>query len=225
MNIIKVTHQNGMLAIDEDIEDVKREFKYTFFSTKHAKGEALFDWIERIVALKDRDKDICTSDPDYDPSADHIPIISEEDYAALAIDRLSEEHSDVRADNINQKRLKSFKTVQEAQELFDSYERSKQLTDQREEAVSRSEFFTLKSTLQSVLSGNSEEVKVLLSNGRKKSFSDSSSSGAPKPTRVCKHCEKTEPLSYCSFYSSSDYEKADVRDHSVIIITHTCKNW
>lgn len=61
VNIIKVTHQNGMLAIDEDIGDVKREFKYTFFSTKQAKGEALFDWIERIIALQDRDKDICTS--------------------------------------------------------------------------------------------------------------------------------------------------------------------
>jgi hypothetical protein len=177
-------------------------------------------------------------DPDYDPADDHVPIIPEDDYAALAIDRLNEEHSDIRADYINQKRLKnlkSFTTVQEAREFIDSYERSKQLIDQREEAVSRSEFTTLKTTLQSVLNGNSEEAKVLLSKGssskkRKKSSSDTSSrsSGPIKPSRPCKHCEKfkvsTDRMHWdkdCPIASyiaandkgRSDSEKADVRDH------------
>ena len=198
MNIIRVTHQNGMLAIDEDIKDVKREFKYMFYTTKQTKHESLFDWIERIIAFQERDKAICISDPDYDPSEPHVPIIEEEDYAALAIDKLNDEHSDVRADYINQKRLKniqSFDTVQEAREFIDSYVRSRQLIDQREEAVSRSEFITLKSTLESVLNGKPEDAKVLLSKGgsskkRKKSSSDAGSSGARKPTRPCKHCEK-----------------------------------
>jgi hypothetical protein len=237
MNIIKVTHQNGMLAIDEDIKDVKREFKYMFYGTKQTKHESLFDWIERVIALQDRDKAICISDPDYDPNAIHVPIIEEEDYAALAIDRLNDEHSDVRADYINQKRLKSiqsFVTVQEAREFIDSYVRSKQLIDQREETVSRSEFITLKSTLESVLSGKPEEAKVLLSKGssskkRKKSSSSAGSSGARKPTRACKHCEKLKvstdkmhwdsdcpTVAYLSANSkgtSDSNEKADGKDH------------
>jgi len=236
MNIIKVTHQNGMLAIDEDIRDVKREFKYTFYNTKQTKNETLFDWIERIIALQDRDKAICTSDPDYDPAADHVPIIPEDDYAALTIDRLNEEHSDIRADYINQKRLKnwkSFKTVQEAREFIDSYEHSKQLIDQRDEAVSRSEFTTLKTTLQSVLNGNSEEAKVLLSKGttpkkKKKSSSGTSfrSTGSTKPSRPCKHCENLKvstdrmhwdkdcPIAaYIAANGKGGSDGADGRDH------------
>lgn len=200
MNIIKATHQNGMLAIDEDIRDVKREFKYTIYSTRQGKSESLFDYVERVIALQDRDKAICASDPLYD-SADHVPIIPEADYAALIMDKLNDANSDIRADYINQKRLKaitSFQTIQEARDFIDSYERSKQLIDQREEVVSRSEFTVLKSTMQhmqSVLSGNSEEAKVLLSKSsnskkRRKSASDNTSTGVRKPTRACKHCEK-----------------------------------
>ena len=236
-NIIKVTHQNGMLAFDEDIKDVKREFKYMFYNTKQTKSESVLDWIERVVALQDRDKAVCISDPLYDSLATHVPITEEEDYAALAIDRLSDEHNDIRADYTSQKRLKSiqsFDTVQEAREFTDSYIRSKQLIDQREESVSRSEFITLKSTLESVLSGKPDEAKVLLSKGssskkRKKSSSSAVSSGARKPTRACKHCDRlkvsTDKVHWDNECPTAAYlaanskstpdpsEKADGKDH------------
>jgi hypothetical protein len=184
------------LAEDDDIRDVKREFKCTFYSTKQSKNESLFDFAERVIALQERDLAICVNDPDYD-SSDPVPIIPEDEYAAMFIERLNEANGDIRADYLSQRRLRTvsrFSNLQEARDFADKFERTKHIIDTKEDAVSRQEFTILKTTLKAAIDGNSDEAKVLLTGKKpgKRGKGSSASSGKAadvKPTRECKHCQ------------------------------------
>ena len=199
ISIIKVTHQNGTLADDDDYLSIVIDFKYDFYETRQSKKESLFDFAERIVGLQERDKAISLRDPDYDPSEPKA-IISEAEYGALFIDRLNSNYSEIRADYFQQKRvskLKPFASLQEAREFADRYEKTKQITDTREETVSRNEYNVLKTTVQSLVDQNPEQARVLLTGKksvnkkRKKGEQHSaaiSRSGGNKPTRECKFC-------------------------------------